>query len=395
MHRPFAPAPRPPALDELLGELDSERFDAAFHRLCELVDRYAVDLSLEIVAGLGLEGTLADGATLDELLAEHSLAGGFRPALGSLLSRLAQAGEIERRNGTPPSYRLAGRWRTSDRGELRAEALALDPDSRATLDLFEAAAAAHPEVAAGRVSGEQILLAPNRVQLWLDYFSSRNRVYSVSNEIAATAAANRLRPGGGLRILEIGGGAGSAAGALLEELRRRGRLEDLAHYAFTEPSPFFRRRGERELRQRFPTVPLTGASFDIDLPAEGQGQPADFDLVFGVNVVHVAKHLATTLRELGSRLAADGLLVAGECCRLTPDQVVPADLVFELFRGFTSVELDDTRPRHGFLTPEEWCRALAGAGFADVELVPDLARVREVYPRFFAGAVCGRRRNVE
>lgn len=391
MALPFAPGPRPAGVEPLLGELEPALFDERFHACCELVERYAADLALEVVAALGLAAELAAGVTAAELVAAHGFAAEFEPALAALLARLVQSGDLAAA-GTPPRVRLARPLRASDRAALRAQGVALDPRLVATFDLLEAAAAAHPAVARGEASGEQILLGPARAQLWLDYFAADNRVYAVSNEIAAAAAARALRPGAGLRILEVGGGAGSAALALLGELERAGRLGDVARYDFTEPAPFFRRRGERELRARFAGLPLVARAFDIDLPAEAQGDGfADYDLVFGVNVLHVARRLGEALGRLRGLLVPGGALVAGECFRLFPGQVAPADLVFQLFRGFTQVELDALRPHAGFLEPELWRRALAASGFAEIELVPDLERIRDVYPRFYAGALRARR----
>jgi len=394
MTPPFDPGPRPAGVEPLLGELPKALFDDRTHACCELVDRYATDLALEVAAELALEPALAEATSAAELAAERGFAADFLPPLESLLARLAQAGELAA-SGSPPRYRAPRPLRASERAMLRAQGLAIDPGLAATLDLLDAAAAAHGDVAHGRGSGEQLLLAPSRIQLWLSYFAAQNRVYAISNEIAAVAARNRLRPGGGLRLLEIGGGAGSAAFALLAELERAGRLGDVAFYDFTEPSPFFRRRGERELRARYPELPLRFSSFDIDLPAAGQGEFGDYDLVFGVNVVHVARRLGETLERLRDLLVPGGFLVAGECCRLFPDQAAPADLVFQLLRGFTQVELDALRPHHGFLEPETWRRAFAAAGFTAIEVVPDLERIRDLHPHFFAGAVCGRRPCVE
>lgn len=390
MAMPFDPGPRPAGVEPLLGELPAALFDDHFHACCELVERYATDLALELVASLELGPALAAGGGVEDFVAARGFATEFLPALAALLARLAQAGELLA-DGSPPRYRAAGPLRTSDRPRLREQGVALDPRLAATLDLLDAAASAYPAVARGEASGEQLLLAPARIQLWLAYFAADNRVYAVSNEIAAAAAVHTLRAGGGLRILEIGAGAGSAAFALLGALERAGRLGDVARYDFTEPSPFFRRRGERELGARYPGLPLVARGFDIDFPAAGQGDFADYDLVFGVNVVHVARRLGATLENLRELLVPGGALVAGECFRLFPGQVAPADLVFQLLRGFTHVELDALRPQHGFLAPEVWRRALAAAGFADVELVPDLERIREVYPRFYAGALRARR----
>jgi SAM-dependent methyltransferase len=193
-------------------------------------------------------------------------------------------------------------------------------------------------------------------------------------------------------VLEVGAGAGSAAEALLEELARRGRLGDLGRYDVTEPSPFFRRRAERELKAKFPGAPLAFAAADVDRPLGEQGLGGDYDLVLGVNVLHVAKDLRAALAGLVAALAPGGWLVAGECLRLFPRQPVPADVVFQLFESFVAVETDpELRPRHGFLEPAHWRGAFAAVGLAEIAVVPDVERIRVYYPRFVSGAVVGRR----
>ncbi len=394
VRRSFEPGSLPAGLEPWLGEIPASLFDAMTYACCELADRYSTDLSLEIVRELGLEPELAHGATVDELMKRRGFEPSFRPALAALLERLAWFGELAR-DGDPVRYSSEGGLRESDRAELRARGLALDPKAGVALDLLEAAAAAYGAVARGEATGEQLLLAPGRVPLWLGYFANDNPVYALSNRITAVVAANRLRAGGGLRLLEVGAGAGSATSALLEGLERRGRLADLELYDVTEPSAFFRRRGERELRARFPGVPLAFRALDLDLPFAAQSGAEGYDLIVGVNVVHVARELDRTLAALRDALAPGGWLVAGECFRLFPGQPVAADLIFQLFRGFTGVRLGDSRPHHGFLEPRHWRAALAAAGFAEVEVVPDLDGIRRRYPRFFAGAVRGRRPSVE
>ncbi|HLF56142.1 MAG TPA: methyltransferase [Thermoanaerobaculia bacterium] len=392
MRRPFEPGPRPRGLEPWLGEVPDSLFDDRVYAVCELADRYATETALDLARALGIEAPLARGGTVDELLAACGLAPSFRPALERLLDRLAGAGEIEREDGSPPRYRAAGPLPPGEVAELRTLGLEFAPELAATLDLFDAAARAYPAAARGEAAGEELLLAPASVELWLRYFSNENPVYALSNRIAALAAAHRLPAAGPLRILEVGAGAGSAALALLEELERAGRLADVALYDVTEPSPFFRRRAERALRARFPGLALRSRALDLDSPFENQGGAQGYDLVFGVNVVHVARDLGASLARLREALVPGGALVAGECFRLFPGQAVPADLVFQLFRAFTEVRVDGVfRPHHGFLSPEAWRTAFAAAGFAEVAVVPDLERIRERYARFFAGAICGRR----
>lgn len=390
MLHPFAPAPRDARADGLLGEIPAALFDDHLYRCCELVDRYALDHAYDLARALGIETALAGGASADEVAARLGTVPAFRSALRWLLDRLATDGALDVEPGDPPRYRLVAPLHAGETAELRALGLELEPELHRTLDLLDAAAAAWPAVASGRSTGEQELFSMGRIGLWIAYFHNANACYAVSNRIAAVAAANRLRQGAGVRILEIGAGAGSAAEALLEELDRRGRLGDLERYDVTEPSPFFRRRAERELRARFRAAPLHFAAADVDQPLAAQGLASGYDLILGVNVLHVARELGAALARLREALAPDGWLVAGECLRLFPGQAVPAELVFQIFRSFVEVETDPaTRPDPGFLAPCNWQRAFAAAGFDRVAVVPDLERIRDHYPRFFSGAIVG------
>ncbi len=400
MSRPFEPGTAPAGLAEALGAtpdaLSPNLVDDGIYFSCELVERYSTDLALDLASRLALTEPLRAGATLDGLLAARGFVPAFAPALAALLARLAAAGFLEQRDSDGATvWRLAGDLPAAELDLLRNQGTAFDPNVAATLDLLDAAAEAWPRVASGAASGEQELFAPARIALWIAYFSNTNPAYVISNRIPAAVAARRLRPGGGLRILEVGAGAGSFASALLAELAARGRLGDVALYDFTEPSPFFRRRGERQLCADFPELPLRARALDLNAEtsfAAPEDDGAPYDLVVGVNVFHVAVDLVGALRRTRELLAPGGWLVAGECMRLFPGQPVPADLIFELLSSFSQVRLDPAnRPRHGFLEPEDWRRSLAAAGFAEPEVVPDLARIRTLYPRFFSAAAVGRR----
>ncbi|HSM49907.1 MAG TPA: class I SAM-dependent methyltransferase, partial [Thermoanaerobaculia bacterium] len=267
-----------------------------------------------------------------------------------------------------------------------------DPAIAPSLDLLDLAGALYPPLARGEVRGEQVLLGAGHVGLWGEYFSNRHPIYAINNVIAAAAALPRL-PAGPFSILELGAGGGSASEELLGQLERAGRLGDLARYEVTEPSTFFRRRAERALRARFPGVPLSFSALDIDAPLDPEGPAAGrFDLVLGVNVLHVARDLPAALARLAERLSPGGWLVGGECVRLFPGQPIAAEMVFLAMEGFVEVALDpERRPEPGFLTPELWRGLFTEAGLAPVELVPDLVRIRDLYAHFNAGAICGRR----
>ena len=84
----------------------------------------------------------------------------------------------------------------------------------------------------------------------------------------------------------------------------------------------------------------------------GLGGTADSaDLIFGVNVVHVAHDLDFTLRQALETLAPGGWLVAEECVRPVEGGAISTEMVFQLLESFTGVKTDPvTRPTAGFMT---------------------------------------------
>ena len=211
--------------------------------------------------------------------------------------------------------------------------------------------------------------------------------------MGAIAAEQALPEGTAAAVLEIGGGLGSGAEALFDRLDSRARAAQISLYRFTEVSPLFLRRAQRTLVTRHPGYPLAFAALDIDHPfAEGEIVPGSFSLVYGVNVLHVARDLAATLHELRKALTEGGVLVISECVRPFPTTPLHLELVFNLLSAFRdAVLVPGWRPNGGFLTPEQWTAALEANGFVDVRIYPDIATIREAYPSFVVAAIVARR----
>jgi SAM-dependent methyltransferase len=384
---PFAIRPADARLYALLAEagFGSEVFNPAQHESCELVEVYVLTLAVEVAVQLELPRLLAEARTLDALLAGGDFVPAFRVPLRWVVRRLAHAGFLERAGET---YRLAAPLPAPPRAEVRAEGLARDPSFAPVYALLDEAAAIYPGVARGEVSAEAVLL--RRAALWFNYFTNTNGYYALNNRVGAGAAVRRLPDAGGT-VLEVGAGLGSATEALFEALGPR--LGTLARYRATEPVHLFRRRAERTLAARWTGVPLVSADMDINVPwAAQEVAPGAYDLVWGVNVFHLARDLAAVLGEARAALAPGGWLVAGEGMRPRAGEPVGAEFPFQILDSFVAVDTDDTlRPEPGFLTAEQWLAAFAAAGFRAVEIVPDVVRLRAIYPGFLAGAVCGQR----
>lgn len=390
-----------PRFYDHLGEIPESLFDEHLHWSVELVERYAREWAVELAGALGLwraVGRAGDaGARAADVVEALGLEPGVRAAVGWILEQLADAGLLHAAGspGEPEGrrFRVAGPVRSGHRQAVREAALTESPANAPFLDLLDAAGEAMPRVAAGETTGEAALLGAAGIGRWARYFANDNPVYALNNRLAALAAAARLPRGGRAEIVEVGAGAGSASAALLEELEAGGRLGEIGRYRITEPAPMLRRRAERTLPRRHPAAGLAFGDLDVDRPwGEQEIEPESVNLVFGVNVFHVARDLGASLAEAFRALAPGGWLVAGECLRPRPGQPVAAELPFLLLEGFRDVETDpDLRPHPGFLTPELWVANLERTGFEPVEVVPDVRILRDYYPRFNTGAVCGRR----
>jgi SAM-dependent methyltransferase len=388
----FEVRPRDPRLAQWLKHYPPSLFSEQLYQSIELMERYSIELAVDLVRRLDLIEALGTWGSAEEICRALSFQPRFRFALGWILERLVETDCIEaRRDGETRRHRISHAPWQPELGLFRAAALRIHPGNAASLDLLDCAANLYPAVARGEASAEQHLFSPERIPLWLNYFRNDNLTYAVNNWVTAVLAADCLDTRANIRILEIGAGAGSGSETLLRWFEERGLLPRIERYLITEPNAFFRRRAERELAKQYVDLPLEWGALDINARWNTQGiAPGEFDLVFAVNVLHIAKDLLFSLSQARSALASDGWLVIGECLRPYPNQPIYPELMFQVLESFTDVDLTpDIRPNPGFLTPEQWRRAFARVGFANVKAEPEIETIREFYRHFFTGGICG------
>ena len=332
----------------------------------------------------------ANGASAEEIAARADLDARRAPIpVRFMLAHLASRGWLARADGAgAPRFRAQRALPDLDPAPVLAEQRRHDPACLPSFALAETAARDYPAFLRGGPSGEEILLAPKRLALWTGYFSNDNILYAINNRVGAVAL-DAWMPRGGGTVLELGGGLGSGTTAALERLAASGRLGEIRSYRFTELVQAFLRRGERALKERWPEAPLTFAPFDMNRPFEEQGvMPSSLSTVYAVNTLHVAHDLGATLGEVRRALEGGGQIIVSECIRPWPGHTLYPEFVFNLLETFRSPRLHpEYRPNGGFLTPEQWTAALHAAGFVDVRVMPDIARVRAVHSTFYIAAI--------
>jgi SAM-dependent methyltransferase len=370
-------------------------FDDSFITSFDFFEEYVARLTLSVFRTTGLDGACGTETTVARAVALAGLvpAVALTPA-SWILAMLASRQWIGVRTGADgaPRYRIEQAPPVLDADEILERQRVYDPRCLPSFEIAALAAANYPAVLQGRTSGEQALFGPEGIIPWVKYFSNDNPLYAISNKVGAIAAANAL-PAGGAAVLEIGGGLGSGADTLLGQLESSGRAATLPSYHFTEISALFLKRAQRNLAARHPQCRIQYSALDIDRPfAQAAIAPESYGLVYGVNVLHVARDLAATLGELRNALSPGGVLVMAECVRPFANTPLHLELVFNLLSSFRdAVLVPGWRPNGGFLTPEQWTAALAANGFEDVRIFPDIAAIREAYPGCIVAAIVARR----
>ena len=370
-------------------------FDNSFITSFDLFEEYIARLALAQFRNTGLEAACRNETTVTEAVARAGLTPGVALVPSSwILTILTSRKWIGSRVGGNGErlYRVEQALPARDPNEILEKQRAHDPRCLPSYEIAALAAAHYPAVLRGQISGEQALFGPEGIIPWVKYFSNDNPLYAISNTVGAIAAAQAL-PGGAAAILEIGGGLGSGADTLLGQLARSGRAAQISSYHLTEISPLFLKRAQRNLAARHPLCRIVFSALDIDRAfSEASIAPASYCLVYGVNVLHVARDLAATLGELRNALSDGGMLVMAECMRPFPDTPLHLELVFNLLNSFRdAVLVPGWRPNGGFLTPEQWTAALEANGFEDIRIFPDIAAIRDAYPSFVVAAIVARR----
>jgi SAM-dependent methyltransferase len=373
-------------------------FDTGFVHSCVLIDEFVSHLALALLEPLGVAACCRAGTGLGEAIAAGGLSEQVAPVpLRWIFETLVRRGWMSvRADGSGERrYRLEASAPLAQTAGLRQAQQQTDPRNLPAFDIALLAAERYPSVLRGEVSGEDALFDAQTMPAWMDYFSNEHPLYAVNNRIGAVAAAAALRDQVqspvGLSVLELGGGLGSGAEALLEYLQARGEAAALAEYRFSEIAPLFLRRARKRLSERFPDAGLRFEWIDIDQGWPASVLPQTISLVYAVNVLHVARDLGATLGRIREVLRPGGALVLAECIRPFAAQPVYVEFVFNLLAAFREpMPVAPWRPNGGFLTPEQWQAALEANGFGAVQIYPDIRSLREVFPLFLSGAVSAR-----
>src|SRR5512133_865761 len=144
-----------PRLAECLKEFPPAIFSERLYQSIELMERYSIELTVDLLGQLSLAEQLGAWRSADELCGLLRFQPRFRLPLHWMLTRLVETGcvEVQSDSGVR-SYRLRKAPSQPDLKCLRALALNIDPGNAVTLDLLDHAARLYEIVATDEKNGD-------------------------------------------------------------------------------------------------------------------------------------------------------------------------------------------------------------------------------------------------
>ena len=341
-------------------EVEPEEREAFLNGLEQLSQFYALNALQE------LGWRRAYGAPVDpeDLRSHLKIAPQHRRLLGRMLEMLSEAGMLTPApNGgyfvsVGEEGALPSGWPPDPDG-LAARLREKHPRGAIELALLERCGTSLADVLLGQADPLTLLFNDSEysaADLYRSAPASRAANRMLSNVVAAAVSA--LPEGRQLRVLEVGAGTGSAMAEILPLLPA-----EQFDYTFTDISAGFFAEAERRFAEygaameyRTLNIENSPAALGFDLHS--------YDLVIAANVLHATRDLGDTLAHCRELLSPSGQLIALEIMRGRSWQ----DLTFGLLDGWWRFA-DDYRTRHALASPGVWRRALADAGFADLEIL--------------------------
>ncbi len=332
----------------------------AYESLIRAFNELTVSVLAATLAQLGEFAVAGSTAGADEIVERHGLRAGYRGLVAEWLALLAREGVLkptdrpgEYRCDQPPDPQVL-----ADEIDRGLAALPRYGAHGVLSGYFERCARNQVDLLHGRINLLEFLVPDGGFQV-ADAMYADNPMARMQNRVVAGVVRSFVdtrQPDRPLRVLEVGAGCGATTAQVLPQLPA-----DRARYRFTDVSTFFTERA----RSRFAGHPFVEYGvFDVDKPAQSQGiAAASVDVLIASNVIHNARDLDRTLRDLRGALAPDGLLVLLENTLNEPFHMATVGYYQDFGNYLDGRQLP-------LLGPQAWPAKLRAAGFGLAAAIP-------------------------
>jgi ubiquinone/menaquinone biosynthesis C-methylase UbiE len=355
---------------------DSKIFTEVHYTLMEHAALYVSHLIFDVLNETGITAKIeTDFVTVDDIVDKFNLDPCISPVpLTWMLGYLSQQGCIVKKydNNSNVGYKLEQKFPKSNSEGIEKKLLSLSKDFQPSCELLRKVAQKYPDFLRGYDSGFNILFVHDKMQCWRQYFTNYNAGYCFYNTFGAYGVSRWFPPKKEIIVLEVGCGTGSGTIALMNHLKECNLTRHIKNYIISDISLTFLKTIREDIDKHVTAAPpFVLKRVDINRPFVKQ-EIADnsIDIIYGVNVLHVAKNLSFSLKEIYSALKEKGKLIISECVRSTQEGLFFKEFIFNMLDNFISVEIDPiTRPTRGFLAPQYWKLSLKKSGFTNIDML--------------------------
>ncbi|MDP3143196.1 MAG: hypothetical protein Q8N14_04590, partial [Candidatus Omnitrophota bacterium] len=187
---------------------------------------YVSYLFLELFHNIGISALLKkEYLSSEEIIRNLDFATQARFALEWMLSFLNQNNFIKGTEEDNVKRYYYDRNDIVDHKGIFKKISKLDHEIIPSCNLMENVISEYPNFLKGTKTGIDILFAKDKMTLWMDYFSNNNSGYVVYNAFGAFGVSKWLPTNKKSKFLEVGGGGGSAAVFLFQELIEKNLLQ--------------------------------------------------------------------------------------------------------------------------------------------------------------------------
>ncbi|UJW28750.1 amino acid adenylation domain-containing protein [Saccharothrix sp. AJ9571] len=323
-------------------------------RFEDLVEQAATRTMYDLVASTGLLRLPGGRCSAEDLMRILGAARRYRPLFGRWLRVLGEAGLLRVDGHHVTTARPVERATAAELWNACEAAATWEPGGALLVDYLRRCADRAGDLLTGETDPLELLFPGGNLDV-ADALYSDNPITRLCNEVVAHAMGALTGQGRDttrlLRVLELGGGTGATTRAVMPMLPLHDR-----DYLFTDVSDYLIDRTRRRLGQ-YPF--LRFARLDVNTLAHSPlVQPAAFDLVLAVNVLHNARDLDATLGHVRRLLAPGGSLLLVEGTGRNRMQLI--SLAF--LEGLAE-PTDDREDGEVLLSEARWLDKLTAAGF--------------------------------
>lgn len=326
-------------------------FTQDYYSASNFVTNYTCQKVYEILSKLKSINNGQESFSLSEVLEELSCTSEFTPSVVWALDFLVQQGILSK---DKDNYIETGMYY-----EIRNEE-SFSTEIAISIKLIDYVADNWINVINGTISPVRLFFGTTGGQLWMDYFSNENGLYSVHNRWLVDNLKNIISRND--QILELGAGFGSAT-ELVTSLYESNGIDNYSYYASDLSNLML-----NKIRKKLGSDKVNTLVIDFDKNIEDQCTQLKFDLIIGINALHCAKNLESTLISVKNKLTSGGSLILSESTRGKKGELLHQEFIFNLLPGY-KMEIGSNYYLKGFMTLEDWEIKLKNAGFDSVEIL--------------------------